>query len=420
MAFWNRKKKEELRSEQISEDDFIGLLLKAGIFADEVTREMALNVAALEGCIEFISNTVAMIPIKLYEEVDGKVKEVKDDNRVTLLNDDTRDTLTAFDLKKSLVRDYLLVGNGYAYINKLGTKIDSINYVKAEDVCINKNADPIFKDYDIYVGANKYKPFEFIKLLRNTRDGSTGEGIIESNPTLLSVAYNSLKYENILAKTGGNKKGFIESEKTLDREKIDLLKEQWNKMYSGNTENCVVLNKGITFKESTATPTEMQMNENKITNNDEICKILNVPPSILGGDGKANENDYEKSIKLAVLPILNSFISSLNKDLLQEKEKKSFYFGFDANELLKGDIEKRFKAYEIGIKNKILGVNEARYKEDLEPIDALNNIIVLGLNDVLYNTETKTIYTPNTDKTSSIINKNTEEINLKGGEVSEN
>lgn len=116
-------------------------------------------------------------------------------------------------------------------------------------------------------------------------------------------------------------------------------------MYSGNSENCVVLNKGITFKESTATPTEIQMNENKITNSDEICKILNVPPSILGGDGKANENDYEKAIKLAVLPILNSLISSLNKDLLQEKERDLFIFGFDANELLKGDIEKRFKAY---------------------------------------------------------------------------
>jgi len=181
-------------------------------------------------------------------------------------------------------------------------------------------------------------------------------------------------------------------------------------MYSGNSETCVVLNKGLKFKESSATPTEMQLNENKVTNGEEICKILNVPPSILTGDGKANESDYEKMIKLAVLPILNSLISSLNKDLLLEKEKKSFYFGFDASELLKADIEKRFKAYEIGIKNKILQVNEARYKEDLPPIDALNNTLVLGLNDVLYYTDTGEIYTPNTDKTT----------NLKGGEGSEN
>ena len=410
MAFWSRKKKEEKRSENISEDDFIGLLLKSGLFIDNITREMAVNVATLEGCIELISNAVAMIPIRLYKEVDGKVEEVKNDERVTLLNDDTKDTLTSFDLKKALVQDYLLVGNGYAYINKVGNRIKSINYVKSEEVNIIKNTDPIFKDYDIYVGANKYKPFEFIKLLRNTRNGSSGEGIIESNQILLAVAYNSLKYENILSKTGGNKKGFIESEGRLEKDAIENLREQWKNMYSGNSETCVVLNKGLKFKESSSTPTEMQLNENKVTNGEEICKILNVPPSILTGDGKANESDYEKMIKLAVLPILNSLISSLNKDLLLEKEKKSFYFGFDASELLKADIEKRFKAYEIGIKNKILQVNEARYKEDLPPIDALNNTLVLGLNDVLYYTDTGEIYTPNTDKTT----------NLKGGEGSEN
>ena len=82
MAFWSRKKKEEKRSENISEDDFIGLLLKSGLFIDNITREMAVNVATLEGCIELISNAVAMIPIRLYKEVDGKVEEVKNDEKI--------------------------------------------------------------------------------------------------------------------------------------------------------------------------------------------------------------------------------------------------------------------------------------------------------------------------------------------------
>lgn len=412
MLFRKKKKKEEKRSEETSEKELLDLLLRAGIVNNKVTREMAKNVATLEGCIELISNTVAMIPIKLYKEENGNVTELKDDIRLTLLNYDTKDTLTAFDMKKAMIQDYLLVGNAYAYINREFTKCKSIHYVKNEDVSINMNTDPIFKDYDILVNSNIYKPFEFLKILRNTRDGCTGEGIIESNPTLLSVAYNSLLYENLLSKTGGNKKGFIESENKLDQTAIDELKAQWKNMYSGNSENCVVLNKGLSFKDSSATPTEMQMNENKTANADEICKILNVPPSIITGDGKANENDYEKFIKLAILPILNNFIANLNRDLLLEKEKKSFYFGFDTNEVLKGDIEKRFKAYEIGIKNKILGINEVRYREDLEPIEAFDNIAVLGLNDVLYNLKTGEIYTPNTDKISNM--------NLKGGEVNEN
>jgi HK97 family phage portal protein len=407
--FWKISKEERSILEQ-DDTGLKNLLLAAGLIEDSITRIEALNIPTLVGCVELISSLVASIPIKLYKEENEKVTEIKDDIRLRLLNEETGDTLTSFEMKKALVIDYLLMGNGYIYINKEKGKFASLHYVKESDVSIIKNVDPIFKNYDVIIAGQTYKPYNFIKLLRHSDNGADGYGIIEENPLLLSVAYNSLKYENILSKTGGNKKGFIESEGKLASESMLNLKEQWRNMYSNNTENCIVLNKGLTFKESQATPTELQLNENKISNGSEICKVLNIPPSIITGDGKANEGDFDKMFKMAILPILNSLIASINRDLLLEKEKKSFYFGYDANELLKGDIEKRFKAYEIAIKNKIMGVNEIRYKEDLEPIDLFEDTILLGLNDVLYNTKNKTVYTPNTDKTS----------NLKGGENNEN
>ena len=409
LKFWGRRKEERSILEQ-DETGLKDLLLAAGLIEDSITRIEALNIPTLAGCVELISSLVASIPIKLYKEENGEVTEIKDDIRIRLLNEETGDTLTSFEMKKALVIDYLLMGNGYIYINKEKGKFVSLHYVKESDVSIIKNVDPIFKNYDVIIGGQNYKPYNFIKLLRHSDNGADGYGIIEENPLLLSVAYNSLKYENILSKTGGNKKGFIEAEGKLNGEAMNTLKEQWRNMYSNNTENCIVLNKGLTFKESQATPTELQLNENKIANGSEICKVLNMPPSIITGDGKANESDFDKAFKIGILPILNNLIASINRDLLLEKEKKSFYFGYDANELLKGDIEKRFKAYEIAIKNKIMGVNEVRYKEDLEPMELFEDTILLGLNDVLYNTKNKTVYTPNTDKTS----------NLKGGEEDEN
>ncbi|MDU2491689.1 MAG: phage portal protein [Clostridium celatum] len=412
LKFWKRRKEERsLEQDETVEDKAEkDLASVSGVITDSITRIEALNIPTLAGCIELISSLVASIPIKLYKEENEEVTEIKDDIRLKLLNEETGDTLTSFEMKKALVIDYLLMGNGYIYINKEWENVVSLHYVKEGNVSINRNTDPIFKNYDVLVNGEIYRPHNFIKLLRHTDNGFDGYGIIEENTILLSVIYNSLKYENILSKTGGNKKGFIESEGKLGIESMINLKEQWRNMYSNNTENCIVLNKGLNFKESQATPTELQLNENKITNGSEICKIFNIPPSIISGDGKANEGDFDKMFKMAILPILNSLIASINRDLLLEKEKKSFYFGYDANELLKGDIEKRFKAYEIAIKNKIMGVNEVRYKEDLEPMELFEDTILLGLNDVLYNTKNKTVYTPNTDKTS----------NLKGGDNDEN
>lgn len=383
------------------------LLLQAGLISDEIGKYEALNIPAVSGCMELIANTIAMIPIKLYKEENGAVIEV-DDDRVRLLNDDTGDTLDGFQWKKSMIYDYLLCGNGYSYINRKGNKVESIHYVKENNVSIQEVTDPIFKSYKILVNGQQYEDFEFIKILRKTSNGAFGTGIIEESQEILATAYNALKYENILVKTGGNKKGFLKSQNRLSPEAITELRTQWNNMYKNNTENCIVLNNGLEFHEASSTSVEMQLNENKKTNSNEICKLFSVPNSIL--DGTASESDYNNYIRSAIMPPLKALETSLNKDFLLHTEQKSYFFAADTKELLKGDIEKRYKAYEIGSKNGFLMTDDIRYMEDLKPLGL--EFIKLGLSDVLYNPKTKEIYTPNTGQTAQIDD-------LKGGENNE-
>lgn len=388
------------------------LLLSAGITTETVTKDQALNIPAVSACVDIISNTVATLPIVLYRENEGKVTEVKDDTRVKLLNDDTGDTLDSFQFKKALIEDYLLSGSGYSYINRERNKVKSLHYVDNTNLSVNINADPIFKSYDILVNGATYRDFQFLKLTRKTKDGITGKGIVSENNKILSVAYNSLIFEEILVRTGGNKKGFLQSTGKLSKEAIEELKLAWNNLYKNNSENVVVLNNGLDFKEASNTSVEMQLNENKKTNSAEICKIFNVPTSLL--EGNASDDEYNNFIKVCILPILKAIETALNKDLLLPSEKGSFYFAIDTTELIKGDIEKRFKAYEIAAKNGILQIDEIRYKENYPPLGL--DFIKLGLQDVLYNPITKEIYTPNTNKSTNMDNP-TEQ--LGGGETIE-
>ena len=55
------------------------------------------------------------------------------------------------------------------------------------------------------------RDFQFLKLLRKTKDGTTGTGILKESNTMLSVAYNQMIYEEVLVTTGGNKKGFFKA-----------------------------------------------------------------------------------------------------------------------------------------------------------------------------------------------------------------
>ena len=407
MKLFNFKKRSIEANQDITDD----LLLKSILSENTIGKAEALNIPAVARCVNLISDTVAMIPIKLYKEemVNGKRKTVEvEDSRCDLFNLDTKDTLDGVQFKKALVRDYLLDGNAYAYINKRRNLVKSLHYVDCDHVLINQNFDPIFKDYNIMVYGKTYKPYEFLKILRATRNGARGIGIIEENQELLKAAYLTLKFEQSLVSTGGSKKGFIKAEKKITKEAMDSLKRAWRELYCNTENNVIVLNDNLDFKEASSTSTEMQLNENKTSLNNSILDIFNVP----------TEWNWETFIKTAIMPILTTIECALNRDLLLEKEKWGrqpsarmgtpceqsergvFYFAFDTKEITKGDIKTRFEAYKTALESNLMQIDECRYMEDLEPLGL--NFIKLGLQDVLFNPQTKEVYTPNTNQIKNI------------------
>lgn len=146
------------------------------------------------------------------------------------------------------------------------------------------------------------------------------------------------------------------------------------------------------------TAVEMQLNQNKVTNAEQIAMLFGLSPDVLSG--KADDRTYINSIRTAVLPVVSAFEMALNRALLLEKEKHSKYFVIDTSELLKADILTRYQAYQIGLAANFLQPDEIRFKENLAPLGL--DFIKLGLNDVLYDPKTKQIYTPNTDSHAKI------------------
>lgn len=399
MAWWNFRKTE--KRDTVNSGLTLDQILSSNVLASKVTREEALMIPSVASCVNLISDTVASLPIRLYEINDAleTTSEVKGDNRVALLNDDTGDTLNPFMMKKALVEDMLLDGAGYCYINKQRNNVKSLNYVLNSQVgTFIVDPDPIFKKIDITVYGGVYKEWEFLKITRKTQNGVQGFGIIQENNQILSVAYNQLLFEDLLYRTGGNKKGYLTSQNRLSPEAMTALKNAFANLYQNNSENVIILNAGIEFKESNNSAVEMQVNQNKETNDEAICKIFGVPTMLLGGKTASSgvEMVYDSWFKLSIIPILKAIETALNRDLLLTKEKGKLAFRFDTTEVLRADILKRYQAYQLGIESGILQVDEIRNMEGYIPIGF--DFIKLGLSDVLYRPETGEIYTPNTNQ----------------------
>ena len=364
------------------------VLLTTLLEGNKISREQVLSIPAVNANIDFISNCIASMPVKLYKIKSGKVEEVTNDNRTTLLNSDTGDTLDAFQMKKALVTDFFF-GSGYIFIQKSRNDVTGLYYVDNQYVVTNYNFEPIYKSYTIYVEKGAYKPYEFIKLLRNTKTGAYGVSILEDLSYALETAFQTQLYQLGLVKTGGNKRGFLKADKKLGQAEIDALKSAWRNLYANNTESVVVLNNGLDFKESANTSVEMQLNESIKTLKEQIDDIFHI------------SSDFNNTFKFAIYPIIKAFETALNRDLLLEKEKGKYFFELDVKEIIKASIKERYEVYRMSKECQMTTLNERRRMENLGEIEG-GDVIDFGLGAVLYNVKTGQYYTPNTDSTKDI------------------
>lgn len=383
MGFFDRFK---TRDEPQVTPPMTDALLSALMNGETITREKALTLPAVSGAVDLICNTVACMPVKLYKYKKGQVEEVEGDNRVALLNGDTGDTLDAFQFKKAMVEDYLLGKGGYAYIERDRNDVVALRYVEEIYITVLKNFKPIFKDYQILVEGEAYYPYDFIKLLRNTKDGASGIGLTVEVSKALETAYQTLLYQLGMVKSGGNKKGFLKSQRKLGQDEIDVLKSAWRRLYANNEENVVVLNNGLEFQEASNSSVEMQLNESKRTLQDEINHLFHI------------SDNFELFFKEAIYPIVKAFETALNRDLLLEKEKKSLFFEFDVKEIIKANITERYNAYKTAKETGFMTLNEIRRMENMNYVEGLD-VVNVGLGAVLYDTDTHQYFTPNTGET---------------------
>lgn len=379
--FW--KKRETIRADTQVTPPVDDVLLKALLSGETITREKAMTLPNVAGAVDFISNMIASMPVRLYRYKSGRVESLETDNRVKILNGDTGDTLDAFQLKKIMVEDYLLGKGGYAYIRKNRNTVTGLFYVEDTHISILKNSDHIFKDYVINVEGKTYKPHEFVKLLRKTKDGASGIGVVVELSKALETAYQTLLYQLGLVKSGGNKKGFLKSNRRLGQEEIDILKTAWRNLYANSESNVVVLNNGLEFQEASNSSVEMQLNENKKTLQTEINNIFHI------------KSDFYSTFKEAIYPIVKAFETALNRDLLLEREKKSHFFVFDVKEIIKANTKERYEAYKLAKETGFMTLNEIRRSENMEYVEGLD-VVNVGLSAVLYDINTHTYYTPNT------------------------
>lgn len=386
----------------LAEQDPAILGLIFGKYAIGNEREMTLS--AVFRAVSLISNSLASLPIFTYkvDESDNKT-DWKDHPLYNLLYRKPNPLQTRFDFIKSLVKDMLLRGNGYAIIHRnANNQVVRLEYIPASKVTIQKISDGEggIADIKYNISGKKrlYENYEMIHIINEPdEDGVEGISTIKYAMKSLGLAnYAEAAAEGYFS-NGGKLSGILKVDRPLnDKQKADL-KSEWKKSIDAN---------GICFLQGVETYTSIQQNssdaqllESRQYSVSEIARFFNVNPIMLYDLSHNNYNSSEAA-RLQLLtdtlqPIMFKIEAELETKLFLPSEIGKGTIKFDTDEFLRSDNKTKAEYYKVLWQIGALSINEIRSFLDLNDIEdgdihyvPANLVTLENSKNIGYNTET--------------------------------
>lgn len=388
------------------------LLEMLGIDPDEVNvrGHKALKVDTVYACVKILSESVSKLPLKVYQEDEHGIEQAARSYLYNLLKLRPNPYMSASDFWKC-IEGQRAFGNAYAYIEtdrKTG-KVKGLWPIDAskvtmwvDDQGVTENLIPgDFVDqktrlwYEVDAGSEKVKllPSEVLHFKGSiTLDGLIGLNPIDYLRSTIENGAAATEFMNNFYRQGLQVKGIIQYVGDLDEKAKRRFRDKFEEMSSGlkNSHRVALMPVGYQF-----IPMSLNMNDAQFLENNEltirqIATAFGVKMHQLNDLTRSTHTNVEQQEQQfyvdTLLPILTGYEQELAYKLFTGQElEDGYYTKFNVDSILRGDIEKRYRAYREGIQGGFLKPNEARKKEELPPdphgdeLYANGNIIPLSL-----------------------------------------
>lgn len=354
-----------------------------------ITKDVAMKIVALNNGINLIADTIANLPILLYKKENGGIKESVNDYRNSLLNLESSKHSTAFNMKKTLVVDYIINGNAYVDIHKERGKIKSLINIPKSEIIVQSNGNYNRRNliYSYNYWGMKREFHEVLNMVRNPDENDIeGIGILREGRNVLGVADHLDNYSKNIFSNGFFAKGAIETEKILSKPTRESLQKRIRNFFSGssNAGKVLILDDGMKYKSLSLNPVDIDFLKQKEFTINDIARLLKLPPNMIGGDNDGftykNVQDTQlQYLQITIEPYLTHIENVFNKYLLTEKEKlENLFFEFDTKSMLRTTPQKQYEMLGNAVNTRILAPNDARFELNLPPVKGGEELISIN------------------------------------------
>jgi HK97 family phage portal protein len=351
-----------------------------------VNVQTAMQLAAVWACVRLISETIATLPLQVYErDAKGGRTLARDHWLYTILHDQPNANMTAVEFWEAVVAQLCLWGNAYCLKTYAGSKIISLDPLKPNlmQVKTDLNGDLIYL-YTTSKGVKTYTEAEVWHIKGFGIDGLIGLSPVSYARNSLGSSISADEASGKVFANGLRAGGALKMGQILNAAQRKEIRESLAEQLAGtsNTGKLMVLEGGAEYQPLSMNPEDAQMLGTRAFHVEEICRWFRVPPFMIGHSEKSTswgtglEQQMIGFLTFALRPYLSRIEQGIKKSLLPPAERTRFHSEFSLEGLMRADSAGRAALYASAAQNGWMTRNEIRELENWPPVEGGNELTV--------------------------------------------
>ena len=250
-----------------------------------VTARSAIQVSTVYACVRVIAETVASLPLHVYEVTDKGSTKAQEHPLYRLLHDEPNSEMTSFVWREAMLTHLLLWGNSYSQIIRNGRgHILGLYPLLPDRMEVDRDsAGTLTYTYSLASGQTvRLLPEDVLHIPGLGFDGVMGYSPIALEKNAIGLGIAAEEYGSKFFSNGATPSGVLTHPNTVKDPK--KLRESWNAAYGGsaNSGKVAILEENMKFERISMPNNEAQFLETRKFQVSEICRIYRVPPHLIG------------------------------------------------------------------------------------------------------------------------------------------
>jgi HK97 family phage portal protein len=343
-----------------------------------VSETKALTYATIYTCTRILAETVASMPLIVYERLERGKRRAPEHPLFMLLHDAPNERMTSFEYRETLQGHLALWGNAYSHItyDDRGQVVELFPFRPDRLVQTGTRDGNFWYEFQMPDQSTQWFRQEQIWHLR----GLSSDGLFGYSPVrLLRQGIGlGLATEEFGARFFGNGAqlgGVLRHPGVLGDEAHTRLRESWEARHGGLSQahKVAILEEGMDYESVGIPPEDAQFLETRTFQMRDVARAYRIPLHLVGDLERASFSNIEQQsiefVSYTMLPWFVRWEQSIKQNLMLPQDRMIYFAEFLADALQRGDIESRYKAYNQAWMMGSMSQNEIRDKENMNPIE---------------------------------------------------